>query len=75
MDDKLLKQFFDQEHMRIEVYKFFKAELDKIGLDRMYKGEDTTGMKLAKEVLIKAESALAQKFIVKQAGKDPRRAE
>jgi len=75
MDDQLLKQFYDQEHMRVEVYKFFKQTLDEIGLERMYKGEDTNGMKLAKEVLIKAEDKLKGKFTTRIATKDPRRAE
>lgn len=75
MDDQLLKQFYDQEHMRVEVYKFFKQTLDEIGLERMYKGEETNGMKLAKEVLIKAEDKLKNKFTIRTASKDPRRAE
>lgn len=75
MNNKLLKQFFDQEQMRIEVYKFFKHTLDEIALERVYKGEDTQGVKDAKEVLVRVERELQKAFVVKQPKKDGRQAE
>lgn len=75
MNKQLLKQFFDQETMRIEVYKFFKSELDKMALDRVYKGADIAGIKEAKDVLIEVEKALQKEFIVAQKKLDKRRAE
>lgn len=75
MDDQLLKQFFDQEHMRVEVYRFFKAEMDKLALEKMYRGEDVSGIKEAREVLVRAEKELQTKFTRKPVKKDVRRAE
>lgn len=75
MDDQLLKQFFDQEHMRVEVYRFFKAEMDKLALEKMYRGEDVSGIKEAHEVLVRAERELQTKFTHKPVKKDTRRAE
>lgn len=75
MDDNLLKQFYQQEHMRVEVYKFFKKVLDEIALDRVYKGQDVGGIKDAKEVLVKAEAKLQQQFAVKEKKTNERRAE
>jgi hypothetical protein len=75
MNEELLKQFFQQEHMRVEVYRFFKQVLDEMALDRVYKGEDIGGIKDAKEVLVKAETELQKMFTVRQKQKDQRRAE
>lgn len=75
MDKELLKQFHQQEHVRVEVYKFFKSVLDEIALDRVYKGQGTDGIKDAKEVLVKAETKLQQMFSVPKQTKDERRAE
>lgn len=74
MNDELLKQFYSQEHMRVEVYKFFKQTLDEIALDRVYKGQDTKGIADAKEVLVRAESNLQAKFAPKRVTKDGQRA-
>ena len=75
MDQELLKQFYQQEHLRLEVYRFFKQTLDEIALERVYKGGDTAGIKDAKEVLVKAETKLANMFTHKELKPDPRRAE
>ena len=61
--------------MRVEVYRFFKQTLDEIALDRVYKGEDIGGIKDAKEVMVKAETKLANMFTQKQVKPDTRRAE
>jgi len=74
MNDELLKQFYSSEHMRVEVYKFFKATLDEIALERVYKGQDTKGIADAKEVLVKAEAKLQNKFTVGRNVKDGQRA-
>jgi formylmethanofuran dehydrogenase subunit C len=75
MDKELLKQFFQQEHVRIEVYKFMKQTLDEIALERIYKGEEVGGIKDAKEVLVRAETKLQNMFAVRKVHKDERRAE
>lgn len=74
MDKELLKQFYQQEHMRVEVYKFFKKVLDDIALERVYKGESTEGIKDAKQVLIRAEAELQTMFFSKPKVKDEQRA-
>lgn len=75
MDNELLKQFYQQEHLRVAVYQFFKQVLDEIALERVYRGQETAGIKDAKEVLVRAESALQSKFAPKKAKPDKRRAE
>ena len=74
MNEELLKQFFQQEHMRVEVYKFFKQTLDEIALERVYNGTETKGIADAKAVLVKAESKLQNMFTVSKQIKDPQRA-
>jgi formylmethanofuran dehydrogenase subunit C len=75
MDKELLKQFFQQEHVRIEVYKFMKQTLDEIALERIYNGQEVGGIKDAKEVLVRAETKLQNMFAVRKVHKDERRAE
>ena len=47
----LLNQFFNDEHTREAVKAFFLAELDRLALERVYDGKDTTGIKDAKETI------------------------
>ena len=75
MDQELLKQFFQQENMRIEVYKHFKSVMDRVALERVYKGEDIGGIKDAKEIMAKAETELYNLFTPKKKTQDSRRAE
>lgn len=75
MNEELLKQFHQQENLRVEVYKFFKSVLDEITLERAYRGESTDGIKFAKDSLIKAETKLNNMFAEPQKAKDTRRAE
>lgn len=74
MDKQLLQQFFQQEHMRKEVYAFIKQNLDEIALARVYKGQDTKGIADALEALVQTETKLKQMFTEKRDVKDPQRA-
>lgn len=66
MNNDLLKRFFEDEHMRIEVFKFIKQEMDTLALDAVYKGQDTKGYKEAKDTLVKVEQKLFTQFAVKE---------
>lgn len=51
MNENLLNQFTNDEHTREAVKAFFLAELDKLALEKVYEGKDTTGIKDAKETI------------------------
>lgn len=75
MNKELLKQFYQQEQVRDEVFAYLGATLDQLALAKLHKGEPVTGIKEAIDCLKKAESSLTVMFHEKQQTKDPRRAE
>ena len=46
-----LRQFYNDEHTREAVKEFFLAQLDRLALDKVYEGKDTSGIKDAKETI------------------------
>ncbi|OGL46466.1 MAG: hypothetical protein A2W05_07115 [Candidatus Schekmanbacteria bacterium RBG_16_38_10] len=49
-----LNQFYNDEHTREAVKAFFLEQLDKLALEKVYSGEETTGIKDAKETIERA---------------------
>ena len=47
----LLNQFYNDEHTREAVREFFLKELDKLALEQVYGGQETSGIKDAREVI------------------------
>lgn len=62
MDKQLLKRFYEDENMRVEVFRFVKQELDALALIKVYKGEDTKAFKEAKDTMIRVEQKLIAEF-------------
>jgi len=52
--------------MRTEVFKFFKASLDKQALVMVIKGEDTKNLNVVYKALANAEQELVQMFSIKK---------
>lgn len=71
----LLKRFYEDQHMREEVYAFFKQSLDEYALASMYKGRDVQGVPIARSALIHAENKLEAQFAPKVERKDKQRAQ
>ena len=49
-----LNQFYNDEHTREAVKAFFLEQLDKLALEKVYSGKETTGIKDAKETIERA---------------------
>ena len=49
-----LNQFYNDEHTREAVKAFFLEQLDRLALEKVYSGEETTGIKDAKETIERA---------------------
>ena len=47
----LLNQFHNDEHTREAVRAFFLEQLDRLALEKVYSGKETTGIKDAKETI------------------------
>lgn len=67
MNEKLLNQFYSEESVREAVREFFLVQLDKLALERVYDGKDTTGIKDAKKVIENSFIELSELY-----GKDKR---
>ena len=58
----MLNQFYNDENTREEVKSFFLAELDKLALEKVYEGQDTKGIKDAKEAIERAFTELKELY-------------
>lgn len=57
-----VQSFYTNKAMRDDVRDYIYSKMDKLALERMYKGENTAGFKEAKEVLAYALHCMALEF-------------
>jgi len=48
---ELLKRFYEDEHTREAVEEFFNKELEKLALEKIFSGQEISGIKDAKKVI------------------------
>ncbi len=58
----ILRQFYVNEMQRETVKEFLLTTLNEVALDKLFKGEDASAVKLAKEVVETAFSNLKEKY-------------
>lgn len=62
MDKNLLKQFYEQEHMRKEVFMFIRENLNTLAVEMVKANKDTTNLSEAYKAIDRTEQKLTAEF-------------
>lgn len=57
-----LNQFYNDEAIRESVFEFLLETVDLYALEQIYKGNDVSGIKNAKEIIQKAKKELQNRY-------------